>query len=66
MVWKMKKENNPTVPIQKYKEMEIMREKFLKKPWMKYLGDMQIIGVPNGGKIRREQCNNQRNNRRIL
>lgn len=28
MVWKMKKENNPTVPIQKYKETEIMREKF--------------------------------------
>ena len=33
---------------------------------MKYLGDMQIIGVPNGAKIRREQCNNQRNNRRIV
>lgn len=28
MVWKMKKENNPTVPIQKYKETEIMRENF--------------------------------------
>lgn len=31
MVWKMKKENNPTVPIQKYKETEIMRENFFKK-----------------------------------